>query len=124
MAKKAATRDVGTIQYRAFRLWGFGGAWACSRSAKNRTLVPRDKPPAVTRFANVTSAAAGRLSCLSRRRPRDCFKLFENCEYGVGKSRCECRVKRDVKLDAQVISVHVALSSPAFGMARELFHVR
>jgi hypothetical protein len=51
------------------------GPWACSRSAKNRTLVPRDKPPAVTRYANVTWAAAGRCGGAAV----DTFTIASNC---------------------------------------------
>ncbi|KAH3958373.1 hypothetical protein HBI23_185950 [Parastagonospora nodorum] len=45
------------IAHQTLGLW----RWmrACSRSAKSGNLVTKDKPLAVTRFANVTSAAAG-----------------------------------------------------------------
>jgi hypothetical protein len=125
MVKKAATPRCRHDTISRIQTLGLSaGPWACSRSAKNRTLVPRDKPPAVTRYANVTWAAAGRCGGAAV----DTFTIASNCEKTVHSESVSRAIDAGSNemssLTSRSVSVHVALMSSAFGMARGLFHVR
>jgi hypothetical protein len=85
---------------------------------------PRDKPPAVTRCANVMPAVAGRCGGAAV----DTFTIASNCwkiVHSESVSRAMGVEPNEMSsLTSKSVSVHVALMSPAFGMAKGLFHVR